>query len=206
MFPRRCTQNRKIKETEESIFKLEESLSNFKKNHFQDDYRYRNIGDIRNLFNGVALNGIDENYYKPIRTKSAFNANCIEYESKRDKHKHLSPKECLDMIRPYLSDIINDHKTLKNVRAHSSNEAIDYETQFGEWKIQLTMSINFISSKDSDETRNMHTKSVNIEIMMGSKTDDIIDELFESLLQKYQEGLEESMRRSEFVFDSVDLL
>ena len=45
------------------------------------------------------------------------------------------------------------------------------------------MSINFISSKDSHETRNMHTKSDNIEIMMGSETDDIIDELFESLLQ-----------------------
>ena len=206
MFQRSCTQNKKIKETEERIFKLEESLSNFKKDHFQDDYKYRNIGGIRNLFNGVALNGIDENYYKPIRTKSAFNGNCIEYESKRDKHKHSSPKECLDMIRPYLSDIINDHKTLKNLRVHSSNEVIDYETQFGEWKIQLTISINFISSKDSDETRNMHTKSDNIEIMMGSETDDIIDELFESLLQKYQEGLEESMRRSEFVFYSVDLL
>ena len=45
------------------------------------------------------------------------------------------------------------------------------------------MSINFISCKDSDEIRNMHTKSDNIEIMMGSETDDIIDELFESLLQ-----------------------
>ena len=33
------------------------------------------------------------------------------------------------------------------------------------------MSINFISSKDSIETRNMHTKSDNIEIMMGSETD-----------------------------------
>ena len=67
------------------------------------------------------------------------------------------------------------------------------------------MSINFISSKDSDETRNMHTKSDNIEIMMGSKTDYIIDELFESFLQKYQEGLDESMTGSEFIFDSVDL-
>ena len=33
----------------------------------------------------------------------------------------------------------------------------------------------------------------------------IIDELFESLLQKYKEGLEEPMRGSEFIFDSVDL-
>ena len=177
MFQWSSTQNKKIKETEESIFKLEESLTNFKKDHFQDDFKYRNIGNMRNLFNGVALNGIDENYYKPIRTKSAFNGNYIENESKGDKDENLLPKQYLDMIRPYLSDIINDHKTPKNLRVHSSNEVIDYETQFGEWKIQLTMSINFISSKDSDETRNMHTKSDNIEIMMGSETHDIIDEL-----------------------------
>ena len=47
-----------------------------------------------------------------------------------------------------------------------------------EWKIQLTMAINFISSKDSDETRAMHTKSNNIEIMIGSDTNEIIKDLF----------------------------
>ena len=52
----------------------------------------------------------------------------------------------------------------------------------------------------------MDTKSGNIKIMMGSETYDIIDELFKSLLQKYQERLEESMRGNEFIFDSVDLL
>ena len=52
----------------------------------------------------------------------------------------------------------------------------------------------------------MHTKSNNVEIMMGSETDEIIDELLKSFLQKYQEGLEESMRGSEFIFDSVDSL
>ena len=110
------------------------------------------------------------------------------------------------MIRPYLSDIINNHKTTKNLRVHSHNEVTDYKTQYGEWKIQLTMSVDFISSKDSDETCNMHTKSDNIEIIMRSATNDFIEELRESLLQKYQEGLEDSMRRSEFIFDSVDLL
>ena len=68
------------------------------------------------------------------------------------------------------------------------------------------MAINFISSKDSDETRTMHTKSNNVEIMIGSETNEIIMELFKSFLQKYQEGLEESMRGSEFVYDSVDVL
>ena len=35
------------------------------------------------------------------------------------------------------------------------------------------MTTNFICSKDSDEIRTMHTKSDNIKIMMGSKTDEI---------------------------------
>ena len=68
------------------------------------------------------------------------------------------------------------------------------------------MAINFISSKDSDETRTMHTKSNNVEIMMGSETDEIIEDLFESFLQEYQKRLEESMRGSEFAYDSVDVL
>ena len=54
--------------------------------------------------------------------------------------------------------------------------------------------------------RLMHTKSDNIKIMMGSETDEIIEELFESLLQRYQEGFEESMKGSEFIFDSADVL
>ena len=46
----------------------------------------------------------------------------------------------------------------------------------------------------------MHTKSNNVEIMMGSETDETIEELFESLLQLYLKNLEESMRESEFIF------
>ena len=52
----------------------------------------------------------------------------------------------------------------------------------------------------------MHTKSDNIEVMLDSETDEIIEELFESLLQRYQEGLEQKKRGNEFFFDSVDLL
>ena len=86
--------------------------------------------------------------------------------------------------------MINNHKTL------------------GEWKIQLSMKINFVSSKDySDETRTMSNWSDNIEIIMGNETDDIIDELFKSFLQRYQENLEKSMKKgSNFVFNNVNLL
>ena len=62
------------------------------------------------------------------------------------------------------------------------------------------MVINFISSKDSEEIRTMYTKSDNIEIIIGNKTDEIIEELFESFFAKI------SRRISEFFFDSVDSL
>ena len=113
-----------------------------------------------------------------MKTKNAFNGNYIEYGSNGDKNKNLLVKKYLRMIRLYLSYIINDHKIPKKIKVHSSTEVFDYETQFGEWKIRLTRSINLMSYKDSDETRNMHTKSNNIETMMSSQTNDIIEDLF----------------------------
>ena len=86
------------------------------------------------------------------------------------------------MVRPCLSNIINDHKFQGKWKVHSSNTVIDYKTQ-GEWKIRSTMILNFISSRDFDEIRTMHTNSDNIEITMGSETDDITKKHFESILQ-----------------------
>ena len=148
---------------------------------------------------------VDEDYYKPIITNGAFNNNYIQYESKGNKDKILTTSEYLDMIRPYLSDIITDHKTQGEWKIHLGNTKTEHKTQ-GEWKIHLTMAINFISSKDSDETRTMHAKRDNVEIVMGNETDESIEGIFESLLQRYQEGLEESVRGSKFIFDSVNAL
>ena len=80
----------------------------------------------------------------------------------------------------------------------------DHKIQ-GKWKIQLKMAINFISSSDSNETCTIYSKSNNIKIVIGYETDEIIEELFKSLLQKFQDGLEKSMRGSEFVFDSINM-
>ena len=52
----------------------------------------------------------------------------------------------------------------------------------------------------------MYTRSDNIEIMFGDDNDDIIEQLFESLLQKYEENLQNKMRGSEFEFDGVNFL
>ena len=71
----------------------------------------------------------------------------------------------------------------------------DYKSK-GEWNIQLKAGINFISLKpDSNETRIMHTKSDNEEIMIGSDTSDVIKELVKSFLQRYQESLQEKNER-----------
>ena len=99
------------------------------------------------------------------------------------------PEDYLDIIKPFLRDMINNHKT------------------HGKWKIQLTMQITFISSLGTGEFRIMHSKSDNEKMMGGIEADDIINKLFESFLKKYQEGLEKKLREgSNFVFESVNLL
>ena len=97
-----------------------------------------------------------KDHYEPKKTVSAFNNTYIEYESIADKEKTLTIKEYLDMFRAYFRDIINDHKIQ------------------GEWKINLTILINFVSTKDSGETRTMQTTNDNIEIMRSSETEEII--------------------------------
>ena len=73
--------------------------------------------------------------------------------------------------------------------------------------MQLTTEVNFISFKlGSDETGIMYTKSDNIEIMFGDDNDDVIKQLFESLLQKYEENLLNKMKGSEFEFDGVNFI
>ena len=125
--------------------------------------------------------------YKPTLVKSGYNNNCIQYESKGNNI--LTVEEYLALIEPYSIELINYYKNK------------------GEWKIQLTAQINFISLRpDSNETRAMHTRSDNEEFMNGSDTDEIIKGLFKSLLQRYQENLQEKMRGSDFVFDGVNFL
>ena len=141
----------KIKENEKNLTELEENLSKTKRYYDYDDSEYRGIRNVRDLFDS----SIDEDYYEPIIVNTAFDSNYIQYEIKGDKGKNLSIKRYLKMIKPYLSDLINNHKTHGLARYHSGNKSWLEKTS-SEWKIQLAMAINFISSKDSNETRTMH--------------------------------------------------
>ena len=101
----------------------------------------------------------------------------------------MTLKEYLNLIEKYLKELIEEYK-LK-----------------GEWKVQLTIEVNFISLKPgSDETRIMYTRSDNVEKVFGDDNDDIIEQPFESLLKKYEENLQTKMRGSEFEFDGVNFL
>ena len=103
-------------------------------------------------------------------------------EKKEDKDKKLSVKQYLYKIIPYLIDLINDHKTNRN----NSNE----------WKIQINMHVNFVSSNDTGETRTIFVWSDNEEIRSGNETDDIIKGLLNSFLNNYQE--EETILRNKY--------
>ena len=68
------------------------------------------------------------------------------------------------------------------------------------------MQIIFVSFIDASETRVMHTKSDNIIIMSGIETDDAINELLNSFINGYQEGLQTKMKERNFKFNRIDLL
>ena len=97
--------NEYLNELDKEIIKLNEYNNN------NNDF----IENVRDLFNIVN--------YEPILIKTGFNNNYLEYRS--EGNDSLSFEEYLNLIKPYLNDLINDKKDK------------------GEWKLQLTTQINF---------------------------------------------------------------
>ena len=134
----------------------------------RDDFDYFGIRDIPILFSETSK----EDYYKPIFVKSSHKGNYKHYESNGDIEKKLSVYQYLNKIRPYLHNLINDHRIVRSV-----------------WKIQINMHVNFISSRDTGEIRTIYTWSNNVSIIQGRDTNDIIKYFLESSLHDYQEKL-----------------
>ena len=87
---------------------------------------------------------------------------------------------------------------MRNIIIDLQNSAI--------WKIQLIIATNFISSEDAEEERVMHSRSNNIKFTSYNDANEVVDKLFESLRSRYQGNLETSMRESDFIFDSVQMM
>ena len=102
------------------------------------------------------------------------------------------------MIKPYLRDLINNHKPAME----SNNE----ENVRAEWKTQLVMQNNFISDKDLQDTRTIYSASESVEIFMGSDTANTIDTLFNTIFGRIQQAIETSNERgSGLSLESVTL-
>ena len=152
--------------------KLDKKINN---NNTNDDF----IENIRDLFSILD--------YEPVLIKSGFDNNYLEYMS--NGNNSLSFNEYLELIKPYLYDLINVYKAK------------------GEWKLQLSVEISFVSQKaGSDENRVMYTRSTPEEFMIGSETEEVAEKLFMSILQKYQDNLQNKMKGSDFTFNGINYL
>ena len=155
--------------------KLDKKINN---NNTNDDF----IENVRDLFSILD--------YEPILIKTGFdnnndnNYNYLEYMS--NGNNSLSFDEYLELIKPYLNDLINVYKAK------------------GEWKVQLSAEISLVSQKPgSDEMPIMYSRSIPEEIMSRSETEEIMEKLMKSLLQKYQDNLQNKMKGSDFIFNGV---
>ena len=154
--------------------KLDKKINN-NNNNTNDDF----IENIRDLFSILD--------YEPVLMKSGFEGNYLEYMS--NGNNSLSFEEYLELIKPYLYDLINVYKTK------------------GEWKLQLSAEISFVSQKPgSDEKRVMYTRSTPEEFMIGGETEEVAEKLIMQLLQKYQDNLQNKMKGSDFIFNWVNYL
>ena len=125
--------------------------------------------------------------YEPVLIRTGFDGNYLEYMS--NGSNSLSFDEYLELIRSYLGDLINVYKTK------------------GEWKLQLSAEISFVSQKPgSDEKRVMYTRSICEEFMIGSETEEVAEKNIMSLLQKYQDNLQNKMKGSDFIFNGANYL
>ena len=101
----------------------------------------------------------------------------------------LSFKEYLELIKPYLYDLINVYKAK------------------GEWKLQLSAKISFVSQKpDSNEIRIMYTRSTPEEIIIRCETEEVAENLILQLLQKCQNNLQNKVKGSDFIFNGINCL
>ena len=176
-------QNDSLTDEEKKVLKrINRYLKDFKKD-LDKLQKYRHITYVLDyLFNE------EDDYYKPKEVKRAFDGSYVIYESRGDTHGRLSINEYFNIIKPYLKDLIDDHKSKD------------------EWKIQLSMRVIFVSFTDVNKTSEMYSKSDDITIMRCAETEEITNELVNTFRKRYQEGLETKMRGSSFTFERIDLL
>ena len=98
----------------------------------------------------------------------------------------LPPNEYFKMIEAHLIETINKYKNKNN------------------WKIQLTMKINFTPIQDFNDKRSLYVNTKNVVIMEGSDINETINVTSDSLMKKYQELLEFLPKNSGLTLEGVE--
>ena len=147
-----------------------------------DDLEYQGITDVK----PTHYCSIIATYYNPELIESSFNHNYERYQINGDKNKELSINDYFNTITENLINLINIKKV-------------------SEKKVQLIISTVFLNYLN-DETAIKYTYSDIVEIRSTDDSKRIVTELFNSLLHRYQETLENKMEGSRFVFDYVNFL
>ena len=182
--------NKKYKYKNRGIRQLKKLFDSKKKNYMDhDDEEHKGIRDLEYLMEEIRED--NEDYYKPERFKNAFkndtgDYNYIVYESRGSKY-YESLEEYLSKIKPYLENMIRNYISI------------------GEWKIQLAISTQFISSRNPEQFRIRQSNSENIQIMTGSDINDAVNNLLITLKENYINDLAR-MEGSEYNFERVVLV
>ena len=150
--------------------------------YYDHDTKYKGINDLRYLFD----KDDEEDYYEPKLINTAFENNYFQYETTSEIKNMLPLDEYFKMVQSHLIQLINNHKNDNNR------------------KIQLTMNVNFTPVEDLNDKRSLYINTKNFEIMLGSDTNEIVNELFDSIIQKYQELLDNATNDSGLVSEGVE--
>ena len=118
------------------IYKFKRTLKGFINKLSSDNKLSKQLCDQLNKTN-VNTSG-DFYYFRLTKKRSVFNDRYLLYTSNGDNNSSIN--QYFDKIRPGLHDLI------------------DYQKTQGEWKVQLSMKVTFVSFIDNDKKQIMHTK------------------------------------------------
>ena len=145
------------------------------------DYRdenYANIEDIEYILGDI------DNCYAPILTSSLFDKGYQRYHFRGDKKRNMSVKSYINKIFPYLRVLIDENKAY-------------------EQKIQIDIGFNMVHISNKRRIRHFSC-SDNVICMPSSNTNEILEQLLTSLLEKFNDNLQLSRESSNFVYESVE--
>ena len=139
----------------------------FKRKHTNsafDSSSYYGLKDLEYTFGDL------HEYFKPILAKDSFEGNYQMYSCRGDKDRTMSISQYLDTVKSYLFALIDEKKNISSQ------------------KIQLVIAVNLIHLTKNYRIT-FYVKSKNIVTNPSDKTEEILYQLYDSLLKYFDDKL-----------------